>query len=155
MRLLCRHRVSGATSLTGMTAMHGIIGRVIESGRGRMADFTASQHQKNSPATFILLTANRQRRGIPQRARFCRLLGSGSQGTLDRGKQTLWKIPRRGNQYQRRLFVQGARAVMQHRTKQSSGLSAWLAQLTARTHQNISIVALATDPRFGAQEFGA
>jgi transposase len=60
-----------------------------------------------------------------------------------RGKQTLWKIPRRGNQYLRRLFVQGARAVMQHRTKQSSGLSAWLAQLTARTHQNISIVALA------------
>jgi transposase len=59
------------------------------------------------------------------------------------GKQTLWKIPKRGNQYLRRLFVQGARAVMQHRTKQSSGLSAWLAQLTARTHQNIAIVALA------------
>jgi transposase len=59
------------------------------------------------------------------------------------GKQTLWKIPQRGNQYLRKLFVQGARAVMQHRTKQSSGLSAWLAQLTARTHQNIAIVALA------------
>ena len=29
------------------------------------------------------------------------------------GKQTLWKIPKRGNQYLRRLFVQGARAVMQ------------------------------------------
>jgi len=51
----------------------------------------------------------------------------------------LWKIPQRGNQYLRRLFVQGARAVMQHR----SCLSAWLAQLTARTHQNITIVALA------------
>ena len=59
------------------------------------------------------------------------------------GKQTLWEIPRRGNQYLRRLFVQGASAVMQHRTKQSSGLSGWLAQLTARTHQNIAIVALA------------
>jgi transposase len=59
------------------------------------------------------------------------------------GKQTLWKIPQRGNQYLRRLFVQGARAVMQHRTKQSSGLSAWLAQLMARTHQNVAIVALA------------
>jgi transposase len=59
------------------------------------------------------------------------------------GKQTLWKIPRRGNQYLRRLFVQGARAVMQHKGKQSSGLSAWLAQLTARTHHNIAIVALA------------
>jgi transposase len=41
------------------------------------------------------------------------------------------------------LFVQGARAVIQQRTKQSSGLSAWLAQLTARTHHNIAIVALA------------
>ena len=45
--------------------------------------------------------------------------------------------------YLRKLFVQGARAVMQHRTKQSSGLSAWLGQLTARTHRNIAIVALA------------
>jgi len=59
------------------------------------------------------------------------------------GKQTLWRIPQRGNQYLRRLFVQGARAVMQHQTKQSSGLSAWLAQLTARTHHNVAIVALA------------
>ena len=50
---------------------------------------------------------------------------------------------KRENQYLRRLFVQGARAVMQHRTKQSSGLNAWLAQLMARTHQNIAIVALA------------
>jgi transposase len=59
------------------------------------------------------------------------------------GKQTLWQIPLRGNQYLRRLFVQCARAVMQHKTKQSSGLSAWLVQLTARTHHNIAIVALA------------
>jgi hypothetical protein len=35
-------------------------------------------------------------------------------------------------------------------------LSAWLAQLTARTHQNISIVALANEiPVSEAQEFGA
>jgi transposase len=60
------------------------------------------------------------------------------------GKQTLWKIPQPGNPYLRRLFVQGARTVMQHRTNQSSGLSAWLAQqLTARSHQNVAIVALA------------
>ena len=54
------------------------------------------------------------------------------------GKQTLWKIPLRGNQYLRKLFVQGARAVMQHKSKQSSGLRAWLEQLTARTHHNIA-----------------
>ena len=35
---------------------------------------------------------------------FCRLVGSGSRGTR-------WKIPQRGNQYLRRLFVQGSRAV--------------------------------------------
>ena len=59
------------------------------------------------------------------------------------GKQVLWQIPRRGNQYLRMLFVQGARSVMQRRTKQAPGLSAWLAQLTARTHRNVAIVALA------------
>jgi hypothetical protein len=32
---------------------------------------------------------------------------------------------------------------MQHKAKQSSGLTAWLVQLTARTHHNIAIVALA------------
>ncbi len=59
------------------------------------------------------------------------------------GKQKLLGISKRGNSYLRRLFVQGARAVMQHRTKQSSGLSAWLAQLTSRTHHNVAIMALA------------
>jgi transposase len=59
------------------------------------------------------------------------------------GKQTLWRIPRRGNKYLRMLFVQCARAVMQHKAKQSSGLSAWLMQLTARMHEKVAIVALA------------
>jgi transposase len=59
------------------------------------------------------------------------------------GQQKLLGISKRGNSYLRRLFVQGARAVMQQRTKQSSGLSAWLAQLTARTHRNVAAVALA------------
>jgi transposase len=39
--------------------------------------------------------------------------------------------------------VQGARAVLQQRRKQSSGLSAWLKQLTARAHHNVVCVALA------------
>jgi len=59
------------------------------------------------------------------------------------GKQKLLGISKRGNSYLRRLFVQGARAVMQQRTKQSSGLSRWLAQLTSRTHRNVAGVALA------------
>jgi len=59
------------------------------------------------------------------------------------GQQKLLGISKRGNCYLRRLFVQGARAVMQQRTKHCSGLSAWLAQLTSRTHHNVATVALA------------
>jgi len=59
------------------------------------------------------------------------------------GKQKLLGISKRGNAYLRRLFVQGGRAVLQFRKKQSSGLSAWLAQLTSRTHYNVNGVALA------------
>ena len=59
------------------------------------------------------------------------------------GKQKLLSISKRGNGYLRRLFVQGARSVMQHRDKQAPGLNSWLAQLLARAHQNVVIVALA------------
>jgi transposase len=59
------------------------------------------------------------------------------------GKQKLLGISKRGNAYLRRLFILGARAVLQHSTKQSSALSAWLAQLTSRTHPNVAAVALA------------
>ena len=59
------------------------------------------------------------------------------------GKQKLLGISKRGNSYLRRLFVQCARSVMQHRNKQPAALSNWLAQLIGRTHQNVVIVALA------------
>jgi transposase len=59
------------------------------------------------------------------------------------GKQKLLGISKRGNKYLRTLFVQGARSVLQQRDKQAPGLSSWLAQLLARAHQNVVIVALA------------
>jgi transposase len=59
------------------------------------------------------------------------------------GKQKLLGISKRGNKYLRRLFVQGARTVLQHRDKQAAGLNCWLAQLLGRTHQNVVVVALA------------
>jgi transposase len=59
------------------------------------------------------------------------------------GKQKLLGISKRGNKYLRRLFVQGARSVLQQRDKQAPGLSLWLAQLLERTHQNVVVVALA------------
>jgi transposase len=59
------------------------------------------------------------------------------------GKQKLPGISKRGNSYLRRLFVQCARSVMQHRNKQPVAMSSWLAQLIGRAHQNVAIVALA------------
>jgi transposase len=59
------------------------------------------------------------------------------------GKQKLLGISKRGNSYLRRLFVQCARSVMQHRNKQPAAMSNWLAQLIGRAHQNVAIVALA------------
>jgi transposase len=59
------------------------------------------------------------------------------------GKQKLLGISKRGNSSLRKLFVQGARAVLPPSAKQSSGLSAWLAQLTTRLHSNVAAVALA------------
>jgi len=59
------------------------------------------------------------------------------------GKQKLLGISKRGNSYLRKLYVQGVRAVLQQSAKQSSGLSAWLAQLTTRLHSNVAALALA------------
>src|SRR5258708_32383174 len=52
------------------------------------------------------------------------------------GKQKLLGISKRGNKYLRRLFVQGARSVLQQRHKQAPRLSEWLAQMLAGTRQN-------------------
>src|ERR1700758_1821547 len=59
------------------------------------------------------------------------------------GKQTLTGTSRRGNKYLRKLFVLGAHTVLLQRTKQSSGLSTWLASLTARKRKQVATVALA------------
>jgi len=59
------------------------------------------------------------------------------------GKQKLLGISKRGNSYLRRLFVQGARAVMRQRHNQAPGLNCWLTELMTRSHPNVAIVALA------------
>jgi transposase len=59
------------------------------------------------------------------------------------GRQQLIGTSRRGNKYLRKLFVQGAHSVMLQRTKQTSGLSMWLASLTARKRKQVATVALA------------
>jgi transposase len=42
------------------------------------------------------------------------------------------------------LLVNGARAVLQCKEKQSSGLHAWLSKLASRAHSNVVAVALAS-----------
>jgi transposase len=58
-------------------------------------------------------------------------------------RQKLLSIGKRGNIYLRKLFIQGARAVLQCKDKPSPGLRNWLVPLTARTHYHVAGVALA------------
>jgi transposase len=59
------------------------------------------------------------------------------------GKQKLTGTSRRGNRYLRKLFVQGAHAVLLQKTKQATSLSTWLANLTSRKRTQVATVALA------------
>src|ERR1700757_1331150 len=59
------------------------------------------------------------------------------------GKQKLTGTSRRGNKYLRKLFVQGAHSVLLQRTKQTSALSMWLANLVSRKRAQVATVALA------------
>ena len=59
------------------------------------------------------------------------------------GKQKLTGTSRRGNKYLRKLFVQGAHAVLQCRTRQDPVLSAWLERLAASKRPQVTAIALA------------
>ena len=59
------------------------------------------------------------------------------------GKQKLTGTSRRGNKYLRKLFVQGAHAVLLQKTKQTTCLSTWLVNLASRKRTQVATVALA------------
>jgi transposase len=59
------------------------------------------------------------------------------------GKHNPTATSRRGNRYLRKLYVQGAHAVLQCRNYQVPGLSAWLERLAARKRIQVVAVALA------------
>lgn len=59
------------------------------------------------------------------------------------GKHNPTETSRRGNRYLRKLYVQGAHAVLQCRNYQVPGLSAWLERLAARKRIQVVAVALA------------
>ena len=48
------------------------------------------------------------------------------------GKQTLLGIGKRGNSYIRRLFIRGARSVLQHLKRGNHQLGSWMTQLEKR-----------------------
>jgi transposase len=98
-----------------------------------MAELVVKLSQKLEPQSAKTSEGEGRQQGIGMVPREC------STG----GKQKLLGISKRGNRYLRRLFVQGARSVLRQRHKQPPKVSNWLAQLLARTHQNVVIVALA------------
>ena len=59
------------------------------------------------------------------------------------GKARLLGISKRGNEYLRRMFLHGARSVVQQIERNRSALGLWLTGLSARAHRNIAVVALA------------
>lgn len=59
------------------------------------------------------------------------------------GKPTLLGISKRGNSYLRRLFIHGARSVLQHLKRDDHELGSWVTQLERRAHKNVVIVAIA------------
>ena len=59
------------------------------------------------------------------------------------GRSTLLGISKRGNSYLRRLFIHGARSVIQNVDRRGHRFGAWLTQLEQRAHRNVVAVGLA------------
>jgi transposase len=59
------------------------------------------------------------------------------------GKTRLLGISKLGNEYLRRMFLHGARSVVAQIGRNPSPLGLWLANLSARSHRNVAVVALA------------
>ena len=59
------------------------------------------------------------------------------------GKTRLLGISKRGNEYLRRMFLHGARSVVAQIGRKPSALGLWIADLSARSHRNVTVVALA------------
>jgi len=59
------------------------------------------------------------------------------------GKSKLLGISKRGNEYLRRMLLHGARSVVMQMERRPSPLGTWLVDLTARSHRNVTVVALA------------
>ena len=88
-------------------------------------------------------SSHRQRHYVSQRQRSGCLAGAGSSPTLHWGKDQAAGISKRGNEYLRRMFLHGARSVVAQIERNRTALGMWLTELSARTHRNVTVVALA------------
>jgi transposase len=59
------------------------------------------------------------------------------------GKTRLLGISKLGNEYLRRMMLHGARSVVMQMERKPSALGEWLTNLSARSHRNVTVVALA------------
>jgi transposase len=59
------------------------------------------------------------------------------------GKPKLLGVSKRGNPYVRRLFIQGAHAVLTRKRREPRSIDLWTDQLATRAHRNVVAVALA------------
>ena len=59
------------------------------------------------------------------------------------GKPTLLGISKRGNSYIRKIFIHGARSLLQHLKRDNHELGRWISQLEQRAHKNVVVVAIA------------
>jgi transposase len=59
------------------------------------------------------------------------------------GKTRLLGISKLGNEYLRRMMLHGARSVVMQMERKPSALGEWLTSLSARSHRNVTVVALA------------
>jgi transposase len=74
---------------------------------------------------------------------FAAWLGLGPKQRLTGGKARLCGISKRGNEYLRRMFIHGARAVLYRVKYDTGGFGRWVHQLEARAPRNKVIVAIA------------
>ena len=115
--------------------------------RSRCADQEDCLRKRSLPTAsghpgYRTCDGDRSHRGHSKGREFAAWMGVVPREHSTGGKQKLLGISKRGNSYLRRLFMQGAPAVMQQRTKQSSGLSRWCPN-SHRAHRNVATVALA------------
>jgi transposase len=114
-----------------------------QNSRGAHSPFRVVEQSTSNEVGWITVAAIGNGAAFKKGRGFAAWLGAVPGEHSTGGKQNLTETSRRGNKYLRKLFVQGAHAVLRNRTKQAPGLSTWLDRLTSRKRIQVTAVALA------------